>query len=384
MMTRRKTCGLLASAAVLSGCQTVPSPAAVPRARLLWRKGALMREASGGFGGRDFTMAAPFRVASVTKLLVAELARRLAAEGRIDLDADVAPELGTGFRHPAHPDRAVTLRRLLSHRSGITDPPVYWLAAPGDIRALITPAIWEAGATPGESFRYSNFNYGLAATVIEARTGERFDRLFDRHIAAPLGLDIGLNWSGVSRAKRASGFPGLRGQPGDWAVQVDGPDVLGARDPAVLIQDGASLSDYRPGRNGTLFSPQGGLRASVDDLLRIGRDVILAQPDLWEPSWVWDGTVREGGPSESGHFVAFGEGVYIYPAERSPVPGRRLVGHHGEAYGIHCGVWAAPDDGSVFVHADLGSPADGSPLQGGVPNLTAASADAFAWWRERL
>ncbi|MEM7727738.1 MAG: serine hydrolase [Pseudomonadota bacterium] len=404
MFTRRQTLASGAGAALLGGCAASvprdgdamePEYRTVPgQARLLvGADGTRTAEVSGRHEGRPFTPDSPFRVASVSKVLVGELARRLHADGQLDLDADAADLLDVPLRHPDHPDAPVTLRRLVSHRSGIIDPAVYWMAAPGDIRDLLIDTIWEPGVRPGAGFRYANLNYGLAATVMEAATGERFDRLFTRHVADPLGLDIGFNWSGVSPAKRRSGFPALRGIPAAWAVQVDGADTLAGAQPAILREDGWDLRDYVPGTNGTLFSPQGGLRASVNDLAVIGQEVILAQPELWTQLWIAAQTggrgseseVVAGRGSEEGHFVAFGDALYIYPD--GPLPGETdaaWVGHHGEAYGVYCGLWAVPARGEVFVHADLGSPPDGSPLLGGTPNQTALATEAFAWASRRI
>jgi CubicO group peptidase (beta-lactamase class C family) len=384
--------GLLLGA---GGCATArrAEPTRPGQARLLECAGG---ERLAELSGSGFTLDSPFRIASVSKVLVAELARRLHAQGRLDMDADAGAVIGFDLRHPDFLAETITLRRLVSHRSGIIDPPVYWMALGGDIRDLLVPDMWETGARPGRAFRYSNLNYGLAATVMEAATGERFDHLFTQEIARPLGLDIGFNWSGVSAAKRAAGAPAQRRIGGQWVTQVDGPNTLGSTDPAILVADGGSISaldDYVPGTNGTLFSPQGGLRASCNDLAVIGREIILAQPDLWQPGWRAADTdgrgsaseVIDGRGGEAGHFVAFGEGLYIYPD--GPLPGRAdraWIGHHGEAYGVYCGLWVVPERGEVFVHADLGSPENGSPLVGGLPNQTVLATNALGWAAERM
>ena len=335
-------------------------------------------------GEPGFTLDTPFRIASVTKLAVAELARRLHAQGAVDIDADAGALMGFALRHPDHPDTPVTIRQLLSHRAGLRDPEVYWMAHPGNIRTLLGPDIWEPGDTPGVSFRYCNLGYGIAATAIEAATDERFDRLFTQTVAVPLGLDMGLNWSGVSRERRLSAFPGTRGRRYD--VQVDGAATLRAAGPAVLMQEGASLDTYVPGQNGTLFSPQGGLRASMSDMAVLIDAVVARQPDLWEPGWRWDGTVRPGGPSEDAHFIAFGEGVYIYPngpGGRDTVP---WIGHHGTAYGINCGAWlrADPVRPLTFVHAVTGDRGGLSSMTGLNPNQSRAASHAFAFGAESL
>lgn len=335
-------------------------------------------ETDGHYGDRPFTLDSPFRVASISKVLVAELIRRLSAQGDLNPDADISEPLNFTMRHPDFPNDALTLRRLVAHQSGIIDPDTYWVPAPGDIRSILTNNIWEPGVRPGAGFRYANLNYGIAATVIEARTGERFDRIFTDIIAKPLGLDVGFNWSGVSAEKRAQGFPCSRLIDGVWTAQVDDERMLASSGPAILSEPGWSLDNYRPGTNGTLFSPQGGLRASVNDLAAIGREVLLSQPDLARPIWTAD--ALDSPSTENGHFLAFGDGVYIYD-DTGPFP-PRTYGHIGEAYGFYGGLWVAPSTQSVFVHARLGSPSDGFPMTGDVPNLTVAAAEDLDWARD--
>ena len=326
----------------------------------------------------------PFRVASISKLAVAETARAMERAGTLSLDADVSDALGMRFRHPAHPGAPVTLRHLLSHLSGIRDPEEYWVAAPGNIRAILTPDIWASDAEPGRFFRYSNLNYGVAATVMEAVSNTRFDALV--HSALRPVPAMGFNWADMW--DMGQGFGGAvvagaalwRGGPGAWEAQVDGAaaraEVEMSGQPLILVEEGVSrgeyLQTYTPGTNGTLFSPQGGLRASFADLMAMG-EAWLLDPEL---DVLWD-AATDPGDTMGGHFVQFGLGRYIYPADRSPLPGVKLVGHVGEAYGFHGGLWAAPELGAVMVFGDLGSPHEGVPMTGGRPNLRETNAAYF-------
>lgn len=310
-------------------------------------------------------------------MAVAELGRRLHARGDVDLDSDISDWIGVAIRHPNHPEKYITIRQLLSHRSAIRDPEIYWAAHPEDIRNFIRQDIWEPEGEPGVTFRYSNFAYGLAATAIEVALNERFDHLFTRHISEPMELDIGLNWSGVSAEKRARGMPGVRGD----TIQIDGDDVLFSDQPAVLLRHRATLDSYSPGQNGTLFSPQGGLRASLSDMVKLTEIIVLKQPELWEPSWRWDGTVHPDGPSEDAHFIAFGEGLYIYP--KGPLGNDNVpwVGHHGTAYGINCGTWLRtdPNHPGIFAHAVLRDRSGLSEMAGFEPNNSRAAFRAFQY-----
>src|SRR6187399_2237515 len=70
--------------------------------------------------GRRVTADDPVRVASISKLVVALGAMRMVEAGTLDLDRDVSDWLGWPLRNPAFPDTPITLRQLLSHRSGLT------------------------------------------------------------------------------------------------------------------------------------------------------------------------------------------------------------------------------------------------------------------------
>ncbi|MDZ7896978.1 MAG: serine hydrolase, partial [Arcicella sp.] len=51
---------------------------------------------------------------------------------------------------------------------------------------------------------YANLNYGIIATVMEAATDERFDRLMTRLVLRPLRLDAGYNWQGPATPPSAA------------------------------------------------------------------------------------------------------------------------------------------------------------------------------------
>ena len=376
--TRRDAiCCVGAFAATLAGagCRTRPSVAGAgddtfQPGRFLWlRHGG--RDVIRKFSGTGFTADSPFRVASISKLATAMTAHALAREGRIDLDADVQPLLPAPFRHPRYPGTPITLAHLLSHRAGLTDPPEYWVPAPGSISVLMTPDIFAADAEPGRFFRYSNLGYSLAATAMEAATGQRFDRLANDLVLSRLDMDAGFNWSSVSERLRRLGTALYRGEPGRWTAQVDAD--ISVSGPIILSESDYDLSTYVPGTNGTLFSPQGGLRMSPRDLMALGAALPIVEA-FRTP--VWDATTDPGDTAD-GHFQSFGLGNYIYPADRSPVPGVRLIGHAGEAYGFYGGVWAAPDHALVFGFGVLGSPEGGIPMTGGRPNLRTSSRQFF-------
>ncbi|HEX2195118.1 MAG TPA: serine hydrolase domain-containing protein [Candidatus Limnocylindria bacterium] len=150
-----------------------------------------------------------FAVASITKTFTAALVMGLVEDGRLSLEdrvADLLPRLGV--------DRAITVRHLLSHTSGLADllipmrkpmtaEPTRRFSGEEVIRRLGDP--WFA---PGAGFAYSNSNYVLLGLIVERVTGDPFARVLERKLLRPLELDE----TGVLLGRRA---PPL--MPSSWA-----------------------------------------------------------------------------------------------------------------------------------------------------------------------
>ena len=321
---------------------------------------------------RRLTPETPLRVASVSKAVVAIAVMRMVEAGTLDLDSDVSRWLGWRLRNPAFSDIPITLRHLLSHTAGVVDGAGYNFPLGTDIRDKLA-AHWSSSA-PGGRFAYANLNYGLVATVMEAAAGDRFDWLMTRLVLVPLGLDAGYNWSGASDAAVAAAATLYRTgkhetdwhRDGPWVAQVD--DLHGVR-PACPVRTttGCDLAAYRPGTNGTLFSPQGGLRISALGLAKIGRMLLgrglvdglrLLRPQsvttLMTP--VWQASGRAQDDDYLGQMRCYGPGLHcLTGGGDSPVAGARWWGHLGEAYGLLSGLWVDAAHDRVLVYALTGS-----------------------------
>lgn len=324
----------------------------------------------------------PARIASISKLVTAIAVLRLVEAGTLSLDEDVGQRLGMPLRNPAFPDTPITLRMLLSHTSSLTDGAGYWDVPLGTgIEALTAdPNAWDTGHAPGTYFRYTNLNFPLVAQVMERATGERFDRLMRRLVLFPLKLDACFNWSGCSDAavRRAVVL-----YDAEHAPRKD--DLHGQR-PACLViaaRDGScDLAQWTPGRNGALYSPQGGLRISVRDLARIGRlllndgtldGVRLLSPEsvrvLAGPAWTFDGgngaIGEEDEPARGGFFCAYGLATQVLASGdgsrcRDDLfgDGRHRIGHSGNAYGLLSGLWLDRAAGTGVAYFATGVPND--------------------------
>lgn len=301
------------------------------------------------------------RVASISKMALALGLKTLTDTGAVDPDRDVSDYLGWRLRNPNFPDQPITARQLLSHTSSIRDPEAYWVDAPGRFQDLFKdPAAFAAADPasdrgPGAWFEYSNLNYGVLAGVIEGVTGERFDLFMRRALFAPLGIDVGYNWSGVRPETRRTGAALHRREDGLWRVSVDDA-AMRVAEPAPFraaagLDRSAYLAAYRPGDNPTLFSPQGGLRASVLDLGRILMRLRSAE-GLTAPQWRFD-PAAPNGKTEDGYFNAFGLGAQIVNGSGDFFRGRTIVGHPGEAYGLYSGAWVVRAEPGAGFPDDL-------------------------------
>lgn len=296
-----------------------------------------------------------YRIASISKLVTTLGVMRLVEQGKLDLDADVSNYLGFALRNPAHPQAPLSLRMLLSHTSSLRDEGGYSWGAGTTLREAMADSAgkWDARA-PGSHFAYSNLNFGIVGTVMEAASGERFDRLMHKLVLEPLRLRGGYNvaempreqWRQLATLYRKRAPEGGPWNPqGPWFAQVDD---FSRQAPAAA----AGISAYVPGANGTLFSPTGGLRICAADLGKIMQMMMndgrhdgaqFLKPSslasMMSRQWRYN-PARPNGDTHHGLFSEWGLGVQHFEARAgrgaSLVEGGgfRASGHLGEAYGL--------------------------------------------------
>jgi CubicO group peptidase (beta-lactamase class C family) len=328
------------------------------------------------FGLRNYALELPvnddtkYRIASISKLLTAMGLMKLYEQGAFGLDEDVSGALGFSFRNPNWPDVPITYRMLLSHTAGFQDGTGYgnFLSAtygnenPPAIDELCVPGgnyytanMWRL-ETPGTFFAYSNATYGIIGTLIEAHSNERFDVYMKNNVLQPLGITGSYN---VTDIENIADVAVLYRNQGGWNPQVD--DFQGEQ--PVLPE----LAGYAPGTNGLIFSPQGGLRASVKELASViavfkGIDLGVASPLepatlllMQTPHWTYNGS---NGDNYYGLFRSWGLGVHCTTATDGGdiVFGDLLFrGHAGEAYGLISDLYWRTDINAGFVFMTNGA-----------------------------
>ncbi|MEL7311282.1 MAG: serine hydrolase domain-containing protein [Pseudomonadota bacterium] len=360
------------------------------------------------------------RIASVSKLVVAIGVMRLVESGQLDLDADVSDYLGWPLRNPAFPDSPITARQLLAHTSSVRDGSRYFIkAGQGGLRDFFDPesVLWEGGSHfasevgrgPGQFFLYSNLGFGLLGTVIERVSGMRFDRFMAREVLEPLRLTASFSACDVAATQRAAAF---RKRPvntnewepeGPWVAQVDGGEPQCFYGMSDLDDPSAFLENYELGTNASLFSPQGGLRASADDLVRVlamfaaGGELdgvrVLQEAtvaEMLEPQWTFDsnngqsaGEAEPNGPTE-GLMTSYGLSVHridmrAWGFNDGP---EFLVGHLGEAYGVLSLALFDPESGDGIASIITGTADDPAKAPGHSP-LYRIEEEVLRWWVSR-
>lgn len=229
-----------------------PVPAA--SAAVIGRSGVL---AAYGDGAREY------RLASVTKPLVARAAQVAVEEGVVDLDT------------PAGPPGA-TVRHLLSHASGYSMHSAQTLAEPGTRRV------------------YSNFGFGVLAETIEAQSGIEFGRYLSEAVFEPLGMTA----SRLDGGAAAAGFGGI--STVDDLVFF-AADLLAPRTVSAQLHAEA-ISVQFPGLTGVL--PGFGVQRPND--WGLGFEI----RDDKSPHW----TGTRNSPRTFGHFGQTGTFLWVDPA----------------------------------------------------------------------
>lgn len=288
-----------------------------------------------GYQGRWGTAIAAargkWRWASVTKQVIATLVMQEVAAGRIDLDTPVARYL-PGFRS-ANAAR-VTVRQLLRHQSGLPNPDDT-AASPEAIPAYDTRGFtgsrdpltgYCAGPVkraPGGNWEYNNCDYVVAGALLEAVTGQTWQRLVRARLSGPLTMTA------------TGAFP------------TNTPTVVGT-------EAGRPDSAY----DLAAFGAAAGLYGSARDLWRFDRALMKGKliPDAARAQ-MWDGQPELGS-------IALGQWVFTAPLKGCRDPAR-IVERRGQIGGVQVRNFILPEwNAVVIVFADRAEQEFGEVWQG--------------------
>ena len=149
-----------------------------------------------------------YRIASISKVIVAIGLLKLYEEGLVDLDVDISKYLGFNVRNPLFPDDIITLRMILTQTSSIIDDGTFenglYKGYDGSnctddfikLEELLTPGSKHffkgySNHKPGSTFIYSNLGCGILACVCEKITNKYFPDYIIEVLLSKLDIQSG-------------------------------------------------------------------------------------------------------------------------------------------------------------------------------------------------
>jgi CubicO group peptidase (beta-lactamase class C family) len=295
------------------------------------------------------TPATNFRLASLTKQFTATAVMLLVHDGKLHFD-DSLPNVFPDF--PAY-GRAITVRNLLNHTSGLLDYEDLMAEKYAGVPDERIPQIKDAGVLelmkqqsatrfpPGTRWEYSNSGYAVLAMVVEKVSGVSFGDFLRERIFKPAGMT-----RSVAYEKGKNEVPDRAYGHSKTAAGWKETDQSSTS---------AVLGD-------------GGIYTSLDDLEKwdwaLSHHIQLSAKEM-EPAYT--PATSSGSPLEkqSGEAAPrYGFGWFL-----DPYRGHRRYSHYGETVGFRNAIQRFPGDHLTVVVLCNRADRDGTPLAESVVDL---------------
>jgi CubicO group peptidase (beta-lactamase class C family) len=322
---------------------------------------------SKGFGYRDYEKKLPvtpntvFAIGSCTKAFTSGLLGVLRQEGKLDFETPVRQYLPELVFNNDDLNTQVTLRDMMSHRTGLSRYDLSWYMFGGTSRDSLLYRI--RYMVPNEPLRYkwqyNNFMFMAQGIVVEKLTGKSWEENVKTRIFDSLGMyNSTTSLAGFSVQDAAFGY----------GVEKD------------------SIIKKRPYKDLTAIAPAGSINSNINDMAR------------WVMTWINGGKfngkqvlpasyVREaissqmsmaGGLPEKGTPDIYGDS-YGLGWMLSSYRGHYLVQHGGNIDGFSANTCFYPSDSiGIVILANQ----DGSPVPGLLRNMLSDKlfgAKYYAW-----
>jgi CubicO group peptidase (beta-lactamase class C family) len=148
-----------------------------------------------GYGYRDYGKKLPFTpgtvcpIASNTKLFTAVAAGMLVQDGKLTWDKPVHDSVPTIRFYDDQLNNTVTLRDMLSHRTGITRHDTIWYKSDFNRRELFDRLRYLEPEEPlRQSFLYNNLMFAAVGYMIELQSGKPWEQFVREKILSPLEM----------------------------------------------------------------------------------------------------------------------------------------------------------------------------------------------------
>ena len=287
-----------------------------------------------GYGVRRLGDPAPvtprtrFGIASNTKAFTAAALALLVEEGKLEWDAPVVRWLPAFAMYDPFVTRELTVRDLLVHRSGLglgAGDLLWWPASTYDRKELVRRI---RHIRPATSFRtayaYDNVLYAVAGELIEAVTGETWERFVAARLVARVGM--------TRTAVRAGDFGGDFATP---HAPVEGR----VRPVAAYTSD--------------LVNPAGGIATGAEDIakwlvVQLDSGRLADGTRLWSAAStreMWTGVtpVPIGAPAPELAHMRASFALYALGFDTRDYRGRKLLTHTGGLPGFLSRLAMVPD-----------------------------------------
>lgn len=148
-----------------------------------------------GYGYRDYDQKLPFttttlfQIASNTKLFTAVTAGMLVDEGQLTWDQPVRESVPTIQFYNDLLNNNVTLRDMLSHRTGVTRHDLFWFKSSFSRDELFDKLRYLEPQQPmRETFLYNNLMFAAAGHIVELKSGKKWEDFVRERVFTPLDM----------------------------------------------------------------------------------------------------------------------------------------------------------------------------------------------------
>ena len=273
-----------------------------------------------------------YRIASISKVIVAIAILMLHDEHKLDIYEDISKYLGYKVRNPHYPQEVITIEMLMTQTSSINDGQDEVVGYDGvngptnffDLERLLTDPTYEYYTTktylpvhPGSTFCYSNFGCGILACIVEKVTGQYFTDFIRERLFLPLGLDASFRIADLKRLDLVASL-------------YQEEDLKLIRSPEIFQR--VAFPKYPLGNN--FRGPAGGLFISALDLAKI-MQMLMNNGSYNNQVFLQEKTVLD---MKKIHWkTLYPDGIYKQKGLQLLILddyGPTLYGHTGCAYGL--------------------------------------------------
>lgn len=141
-------------------------------------------------GGKDSVdIHTLFANASTTKAFTSLAVLLMADSGKLSLDSRVADRMPAFQLQPAYVSQEITIRDLLTHRSGLPEADFLWYDTPYDFNQIASKMRLVKPTYGFRShFQYENITYAAAGYIAAQAAGATWEEMYKQRIFLPLGM----------------------------------------------------------------------------------------------------------------------------------------------------------------------------------------------------